>query len=99
MILLFLDTQSWQDSEGSSNDDDPLNEVKAALVSITDVFRAPLEAEGVDLTSILDEIEDIFDYARSYLQIGCDSYKKVWYQLYSLPDTVRVTVAKYLVGQ
>lgn len=88
-ILLFLDTQSWQDSEGSLNDDDCLSEVKAALVSITDVFRAPLEAKGVDLTSILDEIEDIVDYARTYLRIGCDSYKKVWYQLYLSPDAVK----------
>lgn len=89
-ILLFLDTQSWRDSEASSTDDDDrLSEVKAALVSVTDVFRAPFEAKGVDLTSILDEIEDIVDYARTYLRIGCDSYKKVWYQLYSSPDAVK----------
>ena len=37
--VLFLDTQSWQDSEGSSTDDDHLGEIKSALVSITDVFR------------------------------------------------------------
>ena len=63
-ILLFLDTQSWQDSEGSSNDDNCLSEV---AVCITDVFCAPPEADEVDLTSILDEIEDIVDYARTYL--------------------------------
>ena len=89
-ILLFLDTQSWQDSEGvSSGDGDRLSEIKAALVNITDVFRAPLEAKGADLTSILDEIEDIVDYGRTYLRIGCDSYKRVWYQLYSSPDAVK----------
>ena len=86
-ILLFVDTQSWQGSEGSSNDDDRLSEIKLALVNITDVFRAPLKAKGADFTSILDEIEDIVDYARTYLRIGCDSYKKVWYQLYSSPDS------------
>ena len=69
-ILLFIDTQSWQESEGSS-DDDRLSEIKSALVSITEVFRAPLEAKSADLTSILDEIEDIVDYARTYLRIGC----------------------------
>ena len=92
-ILLFLNTQSWQGSERSSNDDDDdddrLSEVKAALVSITDVFRAPLEAKRVNLISIQDEIEDIVDYARTYLRIGCDSYKKIWYQLYSSPDAVK----------
>ena len=88
-ILLFLDTQSWQGSEGSSNDDDRLSEIKLALVNITDVFRAPLEAKGADLTSIVDEIEDIVDYARTYLRIGCDSLKKVWYQLYSSPDSAK----------
>ena len=93
-ILLFLNTQSRQGSERSSNDyddddDDRLSEVKAALVSITDVFRAPLEAKRVNLISIQDEIEDIVDYARTYLRIGCDSYKKIWYQLYSSPDAVK----------
>lgn len=88
-ILLFLDTQSWQDSEGSSADDDHLSEIKSALISITDVFRAPLEAKGADLTSILDEIEDIVDYARTYLRIGSDSYSKVWYQLYSSRDSTK----------
>ena len=88
-ILLFLDTQSWQDSEGSSTDDDRLCEIKSALLSITDIFRAPLEAKGADLTSILDEIEDIVDYARTYLRIASDSYSKVWYQLYCSPDSTK----------
>ena len=88
--LFFLDTQSWQDSEGSSNDS-RLSEVKAALVSINDFFRARLEAKRVDLTSILDEIEDIVDYARTYLRIGCNRYKKVWYQLCLSPDAVNWT--------
>ena len=55
----------------------------------SDVFRAPLEAKGADLTSILDEIEDAVDYARTYLRIGCDSYSKVWYQLHSSPDSAK----------
>ena len=78
-ILLFLDTQSWQDSDGSSTDD-RLSEIKAAVVSITDVFRAPLEAKGADLTSILDEIEDIVDYARTYLRIRTTSFQGYHYQ-------------------
>ena len=88
-VLLFVDTQSWQSTEESSTDDDCLSEIKSALLSITDAFCAPLEAKGADLTSILDEIEDIVDYARTYLRIGCDSYSKVWYQLYTSPDSAK----------
>lgn len=85
-ILLFLDTQSWQDSNDGG---DRLSEIKAAIANIIDVFRAPLEAKGADFTWILDEIEDIADYSRTYLRIGCDSYERVWYQLYSSPDAVK----------
>ena len=51
-ILLFLDTQSWQDLEENSSDD-RMSEIKSAVVSLTEFFRAPLEAKGVDLSSIL----------------------------------------------
>ena len=90
-ILLVLDTRSWQLSNESEDisDDDRLTEIKSALLSIIDVFRAPLEAKGADLTSILDEIEDIVEYARTYLRIGSDSYNKIWYQLHSSPDSVK----------
>ena len=40
------------------------------------MFQAPLEAKHINITSNLDEIEDIVEYARAYLRIGCDSYKK-----------------------
>ncbi len=75
-ILLFLDTQSWQDSEENSADDRRMSEIKSVVVSLTEVFRAPLEAKGADLSSILDEIEDIVEYSRAYLGIGCNTYKK-----------------------
>lgn len=89
-ILLFLDTQSWQlQVADESLEDDRLSEVKAALVSITDMFRAPLEARHINITSSLDEIEDIVEYARAYLRIGCESYKKIWYQLKASPDSVK----------
>ena len=74
------------EESSASGDDDRLIEVKAALVSIIDILRAPLQAKGVDLTSTLDEIEDIVEYARVYLRIGHESYRKIWYQLHSSPD-------------
>ena len=64
-------------------------EIKSALLNLTDLFRAPLEAKGVDLSSILDEIEELVEYSRTYLRIGSDTYKKVWYQLYNSPDAVK----------
>ena len=85
-ILLFLDTQSWQlqEAESDENSDDRLSEIKGALVKITE---APLEARGINITASLDEVEDIVEYARAYLRIGCDSYKIIWYQLKSSPDS------------
>ena len=67
-------TQSWQlQVDEESLEDDHLSEVKAALVSITDMFQTPLEAKRINITSSLDGIEDIVEYARAYLRIGCDS--------------------------
>ena len=40
-----------------------MSEIKSALLSLTEVFRAPLEAKGVDLSSILDVVENIVDYS------------------------------------
>jgi hypothetical protein len=69
--------------------DDRMAEIKCSLLSLTEAFRAPLEATGVDLCSIIDEIEDIVEYSRTYLRIGSDDYKKVWYQLSTSPDAVK----------
>ena len=87
-ILLFLDTQSWQDCEENSADD-RMSEIKSAVLSLAEVFRAPLEAKGVNLSSIVDEIEDIVEYSRAYLRLGCNTYKKIWYQLQTSPDSVK----------
>jgi len=48
-----LDTQSWQLQEikETSEDDERLGEVKAAMLRIIDMFQAPLEAKGVKITS------------------------------------------------
>ena len=44
-----------------------MSEIKSAVVSLTEVFRAPLEVKGADLSSILDEVED-----------ESNTYKKIW---------------------
>ncbi len=66
-----------------------MSEIKCAVLSLSEVFRAPLEAKGVYLGSILDEIEDIVEYSRTYLSLGLNSYKKIWYQLQSSPDSAK----------
>ncbi len=81
-IIILIDTQSWQESDSK----DRLSEIKSALITITEHFHAPLEAKGTDLTSIIDEIEDIVEYARNYLRIGCEKYNKIWY---SAPDSTK----------
>ena len=64
---MFLETQSWMKRNVSDNDSDPaLVELKAAIELISSQFRDPLEATGVAVSSLQDEIEDAVDYARLY---------------------------------
>ena len=64
-ILLLLDTQSWLTTE-HTEETSRMTEIKSAAPnSLTDVFRAPLEAKGVDLSLTVDEIGDIVDYVRT----------------------------------
>ena len=69
--------------------DDRMAEIKCSLLSLTEAFQTPLEGRGVDLCLIVDEIEDIVEYSRTYHRIGSDDYKKVWYQLSTSPDAVK----------
>ena len=96
-ILVFLETQSWQKSfsEGSSGDHDGMlepddfAEVRAAADYIVSFFRIPLEAKGMCAASIQDEVEDVVSYARKYLQISSENYRKIWYKLHTSPDSSR----------
>lgn len=94
---MFLETQSWQKSfsEGSSGDydgmleSDDFAEVRAAVDYIISVPHIPLEAKGMCAASIQDEIEDVVSYARKYLQISSENYRKIWYKLHTSPDSSR----------
>ena len=79
-----MDTQSWQSQKSEYanvvtelDEDDTLVEIKEAVGTISEHFRAPLEAHEVDLPSILDETEDAVLYARRYLSIQKESYKRI----------------------
>ena len=98
-LLVFIDTQSWMkkhespsgpDSEledGFDFDDPSLMEVKSAIELIFLSFIDPLEAHDVSLSILLDEIEDVIDYARRYLVLESTDYRKVWYNLHICPDS------------
>ena len=90
-ILVFIDTQGWQkkaslitstsnasDSESDNADNDGLTEITSALDNIISVFREPLQAKGCNFSSIVDEIEEIVEYARKYLNISKEGYQKIW---------------------
>ena len=61
-------------------------EIKAAVEHIITVFCTPLESRGVCIATIQDVVEEAVEYARRYLAIGSDSYKRVWYKLHVCPD-------------
>ena len=83
--LAFLDTQSWCCSQADTDEDD-MASIKSAVEYLSSHFREPLEAAGVSLASIQDEIEEAVDYARNYLRIGSESYQKIWYRLHTATD-------------
>ena len=93
-LLVFLETQTWMkcthtssvDSLVMDDEDCSLAEVKEAVEHISTHFRLPLEAKGVSFLPLQDEVEEIVDYARTYLNICQVEYRKVWYTLFSCPD-------------
>ena len=95
-LLVVLETQTWMKRTPASSadsllrddevEDCSLDEVKEAVEHISTHFRLPLEAKGVSFVSLQDKIEEVVDYARSYLNISETTYKKVWYKLSSCPD-------------
>ena len=103
-LLAFLETQNWAvrsiihgtDTDvNEMNDltdlDSSLVEVKRAAEHIITHFRVPLESKGVILATIQDEIEEIVDYGRKYLDINKLDYREAWYKLLSCPDAQKWT--------
>ena len=96
-MLVFLETQSRQKSFSDDSSDgrdemmdlDDFAEVRASVEYIISIFRIPLEAKGMCVASIQDEVEDVVSYARKYLPIGSENYRKIWYKLHTSPDSSR----------
>ena len=86
-LLVFLETQNWQEKDTGSDDEEDMADIRAAVQSLVSTFRIPLESRGVCMSTIQDELEEAVEYARKYLAIGRDSYRKIWYKLHTCPDS------------
>ena len=75
-----------RNSSDEGDCDPSLTELKAAIELITSLFGEPLEATGVALSSLQDEIENAVDYARKYVGLESTHYRKVWYNLHICPS-------------
>ncbi|KAL5506170.1 hypothetical protein EMCRGX_G007757 [Ephydatia muelleri] len=92
-LFVFLETQSWMKRSGEIVDpaavtekDCSIMEFKDAIEHISNHFRLPLEAKGVSICSLSDEVEEIVEYARSYLDLSGTEFKKIWYTLFTCSD-------------
>lgn len=66
--------------------DKRVTEIKAAVAYIVAIFREPLEAKGADLCSINDELEEMFSFCATYVDVLAEDYKKIWYKLFAAHD-------------
>ena len=57
-------------------DIDDFAEVREAVEYIVSSFHIPLEAKGMSVLSIQGEVEDVVSYARKYLPIDWENYRK-----------------------
>lgn len=83
-ILAFLDTRSWTTPRipiDSVADDKA--EIREAMEYIVTVFREPLEAKDACIFSLQDELDEIVDFYRKYLENQAEGYRKVWYKLFT----------------
>ncbi len=60
-----------------------------AVEYIISLFCAPLEAKGMCVASVQDELEDVVDFARKYLPLGTMGYRNIWFKLHTCPDSER----------
>lgn len=80
--LTVLSINGWQRSEDPSFG-------YAALDHLCNWFCVPLEKAGVDRSVIQEEWDDVFDYAKQYLDLVRDSYKVLWWKLFNSFDSKR----------
>jgi len=83
-FCFFLDTQCWvQKNESNVADPEEGGEDKSllslldAVEHIVSLFHAPLEAKGMCVASVQNELEDVVDFARKYLPLGTMGYQNI----------------------
>ena len=87
-LLVFHETQTWAKRACASSadslllndvdqDDPSLGEVKEAVEVISTHFRIPLEAKGLSFVALQDEVEEVVECARNYLNISVVEYRKI----------------------
>ena len=91
---MLLDTHSWTILATATNDgdesideatfSDDKKEIREAVQYIVAIFRKPLEAKGATLFVLDNEVDEIVDYCRKFVNYTVDDYKRVWYILKSL---------------
>ena len=90
-LIAFLDTQSCIKRQFTVGDnweeDTSLEQVNGAIELLSSNFRNPLEATGVDIPSLHDEMKDVVIFAWEYLSIETTDYRKEWYNLFIYPNS------------
>ena len=76
-IFVLLGTQSWQISFSKDSSDD-----HDGMLGLDD-FAQVREAKGMCVASLQDEVEDVVSYARKYIPVGSENYRKIWYKLHT----------------
>ena len=81
-ILIVLDTRSWTTLRVTTEIDEEVSndkaEIRSAMEYIVTVFREPLEAKDTCIFSLQDEIDEVVDFYRKYLESQGEDYRKVW---------------------
>ena len=94
-LLIFLETQTWikrsnlllADNPLSDDIDTSIQEDKEAVEVISSHFKIPLEAKNLTTIRLQDEVEEVVEYARKYLNISEVEYRKIWYKLFCCPNS------------
>ena len=78
--LKILATQGWNKPDG-------IDFASPNLDSLVQQFLILLNKADVDTSVIIEEWEDMVDYASSYLNIAEEDHQTIWYKLFNCPDS------------
>ena len=62
-----------------------------ALDSVCVRFLVPLENANVDCSLVMDEWDDLLDYAKRYLNLTQEDYTIIWWKIFSASDAKKWT--------